>query len=242
MNIAWGITGSGCMLEESIMTIGKLVGLGVNVTCFISKAGFEVLRMYGLLSIIRKYCPGGYLHEIFTDYDEGASSPHAARLALKIYSLLVISPASSNTIAKIVNGISDTLVTNAFMNACKASVKTLIVPSEFSRKPVKSKTPLSVNRALCMSCSVKCPPSAKCPTGAFTLCSIDNLPSLKLTLCDGCKICIEACPYGAVSFGLTVKTRAREIDIENIRKLKSIRNVKVLNTPLKVLDFIKHYR
>jgi len=242
MNIAWGITGSGCMLEESITTIGKLVSLGVNVTCFISKAGFEVLRMYGLLSIIRKYCPGGYLHEIFTDYDEGASSPHAARLALKVYRLLVISPASSNTIAKIVNGISDTLVTNAFMNACKASVKILIVPSEFSRKPVKSKTPISVNRALCMSCSVKCPPSAKCPTGAFTLGSIDNLPSLKLTLCDGCKICIETCPYGAVSFGLTVKTRAREIDIENIRKLKSIRNVKVLNTPLKVLDFIKHYR
>jgi dihydromethanopterin reductase (acceptor) len=242
MNIAWGITGSGCMLEESVVAIGELVNLGVNVTCFISKAGFEVLRMYGLLNIVRKYCPGGYLREIFTDYDEGASSPHAARLALKIYNLLVISPASSNTIAKIVNGISDTLVTNAFMNACKAGVKILIVPSEFSRKPIKSKIPVSVNRALCMSCSAKCPPSAKCPTGAFTLDSIDKLPSLKLTLCDGCKVCVKTCPHGAVSFGLTVRTRAREIDIENIGRLRSMRNVRVFNNPSKVLNFIKNYR
>ncbi|MEM1546707.1 MAG: flavoprotein [Candidatus Methanomethylicia archaeon] len=242
MNIAWGITGAGYMLEESIVAIGKLVNLGVNVTCFISKAGFEVLKMYGLLNVVRKHCPGNYLHEVFTDYDEGASSPHAARLTLKIYRLLVISPASSNTIAKIVNGISDTLVTNAFMNACKAGIKVLIVPSESSYKHVKSKTPISVNRTICMSCTTKCPPSMKCPTGAFTLSNIDKLPSLKLTLCEGCKICVEACPYGAVSFGLIVSTRTRKIDIENIKKIKSMKNVKVFKNPFKVVDFIKYYR
>lgn len=230
------------MLEESVAAIGELVRLGVNVTCFISKAGFEVLRMYGLLGRVREYCPGGYLREVFTDYDEGASSPHAARLSLKVYKVLVVSPASSNTIAKMVNGISDTLVTNAFTHACKAGVKVLIVPSEFSRKPVKSKTPVSINRAICMSCSVRCPPSMKCPTGAFTLSSVDNLPSLKLTLCEGCRVCVEECPYGAVSFGLVVRTKARDIDIENIERIKSIRNVKVFSNPIKVVGFIKRYR
>ena len=43
------------------------------------------------------------------------SYPITGRLSLGKYDLLIVTPATANTVAKIVHGISDTLVTNAVL-------------------------------------------------------------------------------------------------------------------------------
>ncbi|HII86065.1 TPA: archaeoflavoprotein AfpA, partial [Candidatus Bathyarchaeota archaeon] len=44
--------------------------------------------------------------------------------------LLLIAPATSNTVAKITNGIGDTMLTNAAIMSLKAFVPVYIVPTD----------------------------------------------------------------------------------------------------------------
>jgi flavoprotein len=57
------------------------------------------------------------------------------------YAFLLIMPASSNTVAKIVNSISDTLLTNAALMALKAFVQVWIMPVDFKESVIYTKLP-----------------------------------------------------------------------------------------------------
>jgi len=46
--IAWGITGAGAYLYESVESIKTLIK-ATQVTVYVSRAGAELLRTYGLL-------------------------------------------------------------------------------------------------------------------------------------------------------------------------------------------------
>ena len=114
--IAWCITGSGHYLKESIDLMLTLE----NVDLYLSKAGEEVLKWYDYdLSIFIK-------NKIKIFKDVTASASPVSLLYESVYKLVVISPATSNTIALMAQGVSNTLVTNMFAQAGKCGIKTLV--------------------------------------------------------------------------------------------------------------------
>ncbi|MBI1207534.1 MAG: flavoprotein [Azospirillum sp.] len=111
----WGLTGSGHFFTE---TLGLIESLG-EVDLFVSKAAAEVIQMY------RK--TGNRFPERARVFrDTAASAPPVGLFYKGWYHTLVIGPATSNTVAKCVAGISDTLVTNVFAQAGKCRVPIIV--------------------------------------------------------------------------------------------------------------------
>jgi dihydromethanopterin reductase (acceptor) len=119
--IAWAITGAGHMLEECVETALSYD----RVDVFLSRAAEEVLRMYRLDA--RLAVPKVRIYE-----EAKPSSPLVERLFGGDYSVLVIAPATSNSVAKFVNGISDSLVTNLFAQAGKSRVPVIVFPTDLA--------------------------------------------------------------------------------------------------------------
>lgn len=112
---AWALTGSGHHFTESIEIVRALG----DVDLFVSDAAEEVLRMYRQDS---EPLPP----QIRVFRDASASSASIGRFYQGAYHTLVVAPASSNTVAKAVCGISDTLVTNCFAQAGKCRVPCIV--------------------------------------------------------------------------------------------------------------------
>lgn len=231
MNLAWGITGAGHFLHESFEVFKELKEKNpeLKVTTFLSRAGEEVVRMYGLANELSNISSGEYLEECFYEREQGASFPKAGRFLLQKYDALIISPATSNTTAKFACGIADTLVTNAVAQAVKGDVPVFIVPVDIAGK-LESRMPYFIDREICMRCEL-CPPALQCERQAIT----DQIDLLK---CDGCGLCVTLCSYGAIRSGLA-KLKVRDVDSRNVRKLRGLDGIKVLNHPRKVLGAIK---
>jgi len=129
LKIAWCITGAGHLLAESIAEIESIINNHpkVKVDIFLSQAGFEVLKIYNQYQDIQN---------LNCDiYKEGAAStPIIGRLYKGHYDLLVCAPATSNTIAKYVHGISDTLITNLMAHAGKSKVPLFVLPTDIEEE------------------------------------------------------------------------------------------------------------
>jgi len=109
--IAWGITGSGHYLRECMEVMHGLN----NVDLFLSKAAAEILQQYG------------YQHQIGKVYQDKTASSVPVELFYKgVYDRVVIAPCTSNTVAKMVCGISDTLITNIYAQAGKCRVPSIV--------------------------------------------------------------------------------------------------------------------
>jgi flavoprotein len=119
--IAWAITGAGHALEDCVETLLKLE----TVDVFLSKAAEEVLRIYRLDA--RLDASGVHIYR-----ETNSSSPLVGRFSGGVYRILVIAPATSNSVAKFVRGISDTLVTNFFAQAGKSRVPILVYPTDLA--------------------------------------------------------------------------------------------------------------
>ncbi len=231
MKIAWGITGAGHLLCESFEVFKELKQQNpeFKVTSFLSRAAEEVVRMYGFSNELSSISGGGYLEECFYEREQGASFPKTGRLLLQRYDALIVTPATSNTTAKLAYGIADTLVTNAVAQAVKGGVPVFIVPVDIVGK-IESRMPFFIDREICMRCEV-CPPAQQCPRQAIT----DQIALLK---CNGCGQCITLCSYGAIRGGLA-KLKVRDVDSENVRILKELKGITVLNHPQKVPGMIE---
>lgn len=113
--LAWGLTGSGHYLRECLDLANELDG----VDLFLSRAGEEVLHMYGH--------PLTGLREGFRIFrDNTASAAPVGLFYHGHYHTVVIAPATSNTVAKCVDGISDTLPTNIFAQAGKCRIPSIV--------------------------------------------------------------------------------------------------------------------
>ena len=119
--IAWAITGAGHALNECVDVLLKIERTDV----FLSRAGDEVLRIYALHERIEKSRTRIYR-------ENQASSPVVGRFAGGKYSVLVIAPATSNSVAKLVCGISDSLVTNLFAQAGKSRIPAIVYPTDLA--------------------------------------------------------------------------------------------------------------
>ena len=112
---AWAITGSGHYLKECL----DLVQQRSDVDLFLSKAAAEVLAMYDFdLKSLR---------ERMTCFrDTTASASPVGLFYHGHYERLVIAPATSNTVAKMVWGVADTLVTNIYAQAGKCRIPSIV--------------------------------------------------------------------------------------------------------------------
>lgn len=223
MNIAWGVTGAGHLLKETFSAM-KDVSKGNKITAFLSQSGEEVLKAYGLWDKLSEICPGGYMQEIITPATEGKSSPTTGRFFLKRYDALVVSPATTNTVAKIVHGISDTLVTNAVSHAAKSMTPVYICPVDRSVGESETTLPYYVDRDVCQNCS-KCPPVEICDQNAFKDRRID------LLRCTACGNCAFVCEHGAVIEGKKATIKVRAIDAKNAGLLEEMEFITVLDHP-----------
>ena len=119
--LAWAITGSGHYIEECIEFLLTLD----NVDLYISQAGEEVLKMYGIsLSDLREKMP--------VYRDKTASCPPVGLFYKGYYHTFVLAPTTSNTIAKCVLGIADSLVTNLYSQAGKCRVQSIVYPCDIA--------------------------------------------------------------------------------------------------------------
>jgi dihydromethanopterin reductase (acceptor) len=110
----WALTGSGHFFKESLAMIRALD----DVDLFVTKAAAEVLRMYKQDLDLPKST------RIFRD--TAASAPPVGNFYYGVYHTLVVAPATSNTVAKCVYGISDSLATNVFAQAGKCRVPVIM--------------------------------------------------------------------------------------------------------------------
>ncbi len=112
---AWALTGSGHDLKECLDFLLGLQG----VDLFLSRAVEEVLIMYKYIERLRKA-------GIRMFHDSTASAVPVGQLYGSNYHTLIVAPATSNTVAKCVAGISDTLVTNVFAQAGKCQMPIIV--------------------------------------------------------------------------------------------------------------------
>jgi dihydromethanopterin reductase (acceptor) len=232
LRIAWGITGAGHLLKDSYELMKTLKQDGHSITTFMSRAGEEVSRMYGLLDSTKEISDGSYLNEIYLDSNQGASFPKIGRFNVGRYDVLILSPATSNTVSKIVYGIADTLVTNCAAQAMKGGIPSLIVPVDWE-SGVTSFMPYTIDRSKCKACEI-CPPKENCPNEAIT----DQIDLLK---CQGCGTCVDLCEYGAVSGGAEVPLKIRKVDARNTKMLSEMEGVSIYRHPKDILDKIRNW-
>ena len=230
MKIAWAITGAGHLLEESVELLEK-ISEKHDVTVLLSGAGEDVLKMYGLYNRVVKITGGKY-RELATEQEQKYSYPITGRLSLGKYDLLIVSPTTANTVAKIVHGISDTIVTNAVAQAGKGKVKTLIIPVDFELEDVNTILPAKIELNKCKNCK-PCKVAEKCPNNAI----IPN-QEINLQKCIGCGICEKLCEYQAITSGKIITLYMRPIDIENTRKLEKMDNITIFKQPSQILKYI----
>jgi len=110
----WALTGSGHFFKECLAMIRELD----EVDLFVSKAAAEVVRMYKQDFSLPKNA------RIFRDTT--ASAAPVGLFYYAVYHTLVVAPATSNTVAKCVFGISDNLATNVFAQAGKCRVPVIV--------------------------------------------------------------------------------------------------------------------
>jgi archaeoflavoprotein AfpA len=136
--VAWGITGSGDRLPETIDIMKKIrkeYQNEIDLRVFLSKAGEQVLKWYKLHDPLKQN-----FEKVLVELN--SNSPFlAGDLELRKFEFLLIAPATSNTVAKIAAGITDTLLCNSAIMALKAFVPVYIMPSDYKEGTLITRLP-----------------------------------------------------------------------------------------------------
>jgi len=112
--IAWCVTGGGHLLKECVDLLEELA----DADLYVSPAGVEVMKMYGISPPVEPVT------------DASRSTVACRSLSSGVYRLLVVAPATSNSVAKFVCGISDTMITTLFAQAGKCRVPIVVLPTD----------------------------------------------------------------------------------------------------------------
>ena len=134
--IIWGITGTGYILQESIDLMKELQeDFGIDLTVILSKEGVAVVKWYkkwlALTEAVKK-----------VKVEKTPNIPfYAGPLQLGNYDLFLVCPVSANSLAKIVCGIADTLITNCVAQAIKGGQTVYIFPSDQDTEPIVTSRP-----------------------------------------------------------------------------------------------------
>ena len=178
--VAWGITGAGDKIAEFIETMKRVKKeheATVEIHVFLSKAAETVLKFYNLETALREN-----FEKVQVEVNSNAPFL-AAWMQNRKYEFLLIAPATSNTVAKIANGIGDTMITNAAIMSLKAFVPVYVFPTDYK---------------------------------------------------EG--ICITKLPNGK-----EMKLRVRKEEVAQVKKLRSMEGVHILEGPQKIQEVFKEW-
>lgn len=136
VNIAWGITGAGDLLNE---VFDVMEGLSrhddIRITAIVSKAGEAVIKWYKLTERLSSIC-----EKVLIEKD--ANTPFiVGPIQTGKYQCLILAPATANTVAKLVHGIADTLLTNCVSMANKVNKEVYILPVDRQRGTITTTLP-----------------------------------------------------------------------------------------------------
>ncbi len=131
-----GITGTGYVLQELIdLMVFLQNNHDINITVILSKEGAAVVKWYrkwlALTEAVKK-----------VKVEKTPNIPfYAGPLQLGKYNLFIVCPTSANSVAKIVHGIADTLITNCVAQAIKGGQTVYIFPSDQDTEPITTTRP-----------------------------------------------------------------------------------------------------
>ncbi len=134
--VMWGMTGTGYVLQESIDLMKELQDdFDIDLTVILSKEGAAVVKWYkkwtALTEAVKK-----------VKVEKTPNIPfYAGPLQLGNYDLFLTCPVSANSVAKIVYGIADTLITNCIAQAIKGGQTVYIFPSDQDTEPIVTSRP-----------------------------------------------------------------------------------------------------
>lgn len=136
LKIAWGITGSGDYMRESIDLMKELsTKYAVRIDVFLSREGELVLKYYKYLGEVKKT-----FDNVYTEM--GPNIPFlSGKLQMGKYKAFIICPATANTAAKMAYGIADSLITNSAAQAMKVDIPLYIFPVDQTPGTVVTKLP-----------------------------------------------------------------------------------------------------
>ena len=136
LRIAWGITGCGDRLKESLEVMEELAKeYDLQVRVFLSQAGEMVVKWYRLFDELKANFPKTFV-------EKSPNIPFlVGELQLGKYDFLLIMPSTSNTAGKIAAGISDSLLSNAAAQAMKANVPVYIFPADQTKGEITTDLP-----------------------------------------------------------------------------------------------------
>ena len=134
--LAWGITGAGDLLPEIFEVMTELQATGtMEITAILSKAAEQVIKMYRLWDTLETIA-----HRIMIE--KNANSPFVVgALQTGKYDTLLVAPVTGNSAAKIVHGISDSLLTNVVSMTNRTKTKIYLLPVEHAGNEVNTTLP-----------------------------------------------------------------------------------------------------
>ena len=136
--VAWGITGGGDRIAEIVKVMVELknqYASEVDIHVFVSKSGETMLKFYRLFDVLKQE----FSH---FSVEVNANSPFLASwLQCGRYDFILVAPASSNSVAKIVNGIGDTLITNSVIMSLKAFGTVYVLPTDYKEGIIETVIP-----------------------------------------------------------------------------------------------------
>ncbi|MCK5628741.1 archaeoflavoprotein AfpA [Candidatus Bathyarchaeota archaeon] len=136
--VAWGITGGGDKIAKTIEIMKKIkekYADKVEIRVFLSKAAETVLRFYRLEDSLRQD-----FKKVAVEMN--SNTPFLAGwMQMGKFEFLLIAPTTSNTAAKIANGIGDSLLSNSAIMSLKAFVPIYLVPTDYREEEVYTELP-----------------------------------------------------------------------------------------------------
>ena len=175
-------------------------------------------------------------NDVIFEIDEGASFPTAASASNDRYDVIIISPATGNTVAKISQGIADNLVSNlAIMGNKSNNTEIIVVPTDYKVGKVKSLLPIMLHSETCKKCP-ECSSLWACKPGAIR--RKRGKIRINRLKCIGCLDCVRYCRYGVISFLEEIEVKVHEREANATKTLSEQQGFTVLETPAEALDYI----